>query len=171
MQLAGKLNEQDVAEAQALVRTKGDRATIVSWVLRIAAVVGLMAFVTFRFLTAPTHPNLAPLGVLWLFVLGLGGIGVYLYKSREARVMARLRLPDWIDLSDDGVKMSKADGASSFCPWVEVKSWREGRRVIVLMQSKAHVLTILPVSDLSDAARQPLRDLLKAHVVASPDVP
>lgn len=171
MQFAGKLNEQDVAEAQALVRTKGDQATTLSWVIRIAVVVGLMAFMTFRFLTASTHPSLVPLGVLWLFVLGLGGLGVYLYRGREARVMAQLRLPDWIDVSDDGVKMSKADGASSFCPWVEIKSWREGHRVIVLLQSKAHVLTILPVNDLSDAARQPLRELLKAHVVASPGVP
>jgi hypothetical protein len=171
MQFAGKLNEQDVAEAQALVRTTGDRAGILSLVIRGVAVVGLMALVTFKFLTAPTRPNLAALGVLWLFVLGLGGMLVYVFKGRKARVFAQLRLPDWIDVSDDGVKMSKADGASSFCPWVEVKGWREGRRVIVLMQSKARVLTILPVNDLSDAARQPLRDLLKAHVVASPGVP
>ena len=171
MQFAGKLNEQDVAEALALVPTPGYRAKIVLLDIRLAALVGLTALMTYRFLTAPTRRNLAGFGVFWLFVLGLGGFVVYVFKTRDARVLARLKPPDWIDVSDDGVKMSKVDGASSFCPWVEVKGWREGRRVIVLMQEKARILTILPVNDLSDAARQPLRDLLKAHVVASPGVP
>jgi hypothetical protein len=57
MQLAAKLNEQDVAEAQALVRTKGDRAGILSGFIRGAAVVGLLALVTYKFLTVPTRPN------------------------------------------------------------------------------------------------------------------
>ena len=171
MELPGSLNEQDVEDARTLVPAKGDQAWVQSWVFIGAVVIGLPTLVTYKILTGPAPANWMVIWILWLFTLGLAWLMVYSYKSAKARGVAKLKLPDRIDLSDDGIKMSKADGASTFRPWANVKSWREGRRVIVLMQSKTDVLTILPVADLSDAARQPIRDLLKAHVVASPGVP
>jgi hypothetical protein len=168
MQFAGRLNEQDIADARVLVPAKGQEARTLSLAFRGAVVVGVPALVTYKFLTVATRPNWWALAALWLFALGCGALLVYVYKSGNARVAARLKLPDRIDLNDDGIKMSRADGASTFHPWANVTDWREGRRVVVLMQSTTDILTILPVGDLSDAARQPLRDLLKTHVVASP---
>lgn len=173
MQFAGRLNEQDIAEARALLHSKGYQARVAVTALRVLLVVGLLAWLTIRFLQGPTRPHWTVIGVPWLIVLGIAGLTVFRFKRMKARVVAQVsrKMPDWIELNDDGVQTSGPDGATSFHPWASIKGWREGHRVILLLLSKTAALAILPVGELSEAARQPLRDLLKSHIVASPGIP
>jgi hypothetical protein len=100
--------------------------------------------------------QLTRLSVVW---------AVYSTKKGMAREFTRLNitLPDWVTLSNDGIKFDSSNGATSFYPWSNFKGWREGRRVLLMDQSQGGFV-IRPISDLADVERQALRDTLRSHL-------
>ena len=72
--------------------------------------------------------------------------------------------PDWITVSNEGLKFDGPSGATGFQPWTNFKRWREHGRVLVLEQSLGRRFVILPIGELSDVERQPLRELLRSQL-------
>jgi hypothetical protein len=84
------------------------------------------------------------------------------FSKRLAKVN-ELR-PDRVNLTTDGLQAEGPHGATSFLPWETFKSWREGKRVILLERNEGRQIHILPVGPLSETDRLPIRQFLQSHI-------
>jgi hypothetical protein len=111
----------------------------------------------------------------WTMVAAL--VGVYclaslyaLYSRRQAfsKRLERMNAmrPDRVTLTSDGVQGEGPNGAASFLPWRSFKSWREGKRVIMLERTEGKQFHILPVGQLSDMDRVSIRQFLQSHILS-----
>lgn len=169
MQIEGKLSREDVSDAQRLLRPRHFWPKVVYRNAYTVLFVGAILGATIAGLVGATHPKWGALGIAWLFVLALTAWVVFRVRRATQKQWKRLNgaLPDWIDLSDKGMKMDGPNGASSFQPWANFKGWREGQRVILVDRAQAGGPVVLPVANMSEAAREPIRQLLQSHL-ASP---
>jgi hypothetical protein len=165
MQFRGKLTDEDLNDLRRVVRSKmyWPKLFVANWYGLMLLCVVLWA--TIAGLLGATHPNWSAVGVLWVVLLGLFTWAFYSVKRKMAKEFLQLNatLPDWISLVDDGTKLNGPNGATGFWPWNNFKGWRERKRVMLLdMQTGAFV--ILPVGELSDPERQPIRQFLRLHI-------
>lgn len=93
-----------------------------------------------------------------------------LYSRRQAfsQRLAKMNAmrPDRVTLTSDGVQGEGPNGAASFLPWKSFKSWREGKRVILLERTEGKQIHILPVGQLSEMDRISVRQLLQSHITS-----
>ena len=132
------------------------------------AVLGVVAWATIEVLFGRVRPNWRGIGLMWLVSLFIFAMAFYRSRQARAKELAQLQatLPEWISLSDGGVKVIGLDGASSSIPWVNVKALREGQRVM-LLEMQAGGCVMLPVARLPEQQRESIRQFFRSHVASA----
>jgi hypothetical protein len=168
MQFSGKLTEQDLKDVQRVARSKmyWPKLFLANWYG--VTLLGILLWATFAGLFGAIHPNWSAIGGMWVVFLSLFAWAFYSTKRKTSKELLQLNAtqPDWINLAEDGAKLSGPNGAAGFWPWNNFKAWREGKRVMLLdMPSGAFV--ILSIGDLSDGERESIRQFLRSHVASA----
>jgi hypothetical protein len=165
----GKLTREDLDEARKLVspKTRWPRVLFRNWYLVL--LVGALVWTTLSAFSETLRPNRLATGLMWIAVVALASKVAYRVKTDKLRQLARLKVtwPDWFTLTEDGIESCGPGRATSFHPWENFKSWREGRRVILVQRERGKRAAVLPVANLSDAARQEVRQFLQSHIPPS----
>ncbi len=169
MQFTGKLTGPDWAEVGRLAASKWDR--VKPWLVIALFAIGTLAgaaVCTVSSLTSGPRPDWKAVAAIWAIVALLVLGTVYKTKRDRSLEIARLNaeLPDQIGLTSEGVKMEGPDGASSFLPWKAFKGWREGRRVVLIEDSRRKSFVIVPVGRQSVTARESIRQFLASYIPA-----
>jgi len=160
-----KLTEADLSDVRKLTRAGS------YWLNLSLYGVGLI-FVMLRawrlslgFL-ARTPPNLQLVAIIWVVIVGGIPWTIYMVRRGWARELTQLNAtrPDQMSLTNDGVKCDGPDGATALVPWRNFKAWREGRRVILVERREGNRFVILPVAQLSEIERLPIRQFLQSHI-------
>lgn len=166
MQFAGKLNEADLFEIGKRSRTKmyWVRLVVANWYG--TALLLMVVWGTIAGLLGQINPNWRVIGIIWVVVAGLGFWAVYNTRRTRARQLTQLNavLPDQVSLTNDGVKLDGPNGATGFLPWRNFKGWREGHRIVLLDQCEGNRAVMLPVAQLSEIEREPIRQFLQSHI-------
>lgn len=166
LRFRGKLSREDLDEARKLVssKTRWPRILLRNWYLVL--LVGALVWITISVFSGTPRPDRLATGLMWVAILALGSKVAYRVKTDKSRQLARLQVtrPDWITLTEDGMESCGPGRATAFDPWENFKSWREGRRVILVRRERVGRAVVLPIADLSDAARQSVREFLQSHV-------
>jgi hypothetical protein len=117
-------------------------------------------------LLGQTKPNWPGVAVIWALGAGLILLSVYRTRRSWARQVAQLNaaLPERISFTNDGVKWDGPNGATGFVPWRNFKGCREGRRVILVDQRDGNRAVMLPVAQMSEIDRLPIRHLLQSQI-------
>jgi hypothetical protein len=168
MQVSGKLDHADFKDVGAMVRSK------MYWPkLLLANAFGILVFIGITWATVAAalgegHPNWTGLALIWLvitaiFVWAFWSARKSTYKEQE---QLNSRLPDWIVFQSDGVKTLGPGGATSFHPWSSFKSWRQGKRVI-LLETRVDSIFMLPFARLPEDEQESLRHYLHANIAGS----
>lgn len=166
MQFRGKLTTEDLDDARKLgvPKMRWPRILLKNWYLVL--LVCALSWTTISRFEGEEKSGWWALGLMWVAIFGLASRVSYRVKTAKARQLARLkvRLPDWVTLTEDGVNSVGPGRATSFQPWENFKSWHEGCRVILVQRKQGGGVLILPVADLSDATRLPVRKFLQSHI-------
>lgn len=138
---------------------------LVDELVRTRAHTGINLGNYFRSLDA-TNRNWRFITIAWAAVGGIVVWVVYSTKGTMASEFSQLNatLPDYLNLTADGVKIDGPNGASAFLPWRTFKGWREGRTVVLIDLSQGKNVVILPVAQLSESERLSIRQLLESHI-------
>jgi hypothetical protein len=166
MQFTGKLTEADLRDIGKITRTK------IYWVKLVAAnwygtaLLLIVVWGTIAGILGQITPNWRAIGTIWVVVVGLFLWATYRTKRAWARQLRQLNatLPDQVSITNDGVKLDGPNGATGFLPWRNFKGWREGRRVVLVDQSEGNRAVMLPVAELSEIEREPIRQFLQSHI-------
>jgi hypothetical protein len=168
MQFSGKLTEAELNDVRKLLRPR------LYW-LRWAgsnwyglSITLVLVWATILGFVGRTKPNWGAVALIWAV---LGGIVVFVwYKTwrKQGRELEKINvaLPDQINLATDGVKLAGPNGASSFMPWTNFDSYREGQRVIVINQGIGRQLVMLPLGQHSEVGRAAIRQMLQSHIAS-----
>jgi len=166
MQFQGKITEADLNDVRKMIVSKmyWPRLLLANW-YGLALILALI-WATISGLLGQTKPNWRAVAMIWVVVAGIVLWVVYRAKRSQARELTELNatLPDQVILTNDGVKCDGPNGATGFLPWRTFKGWREGRRVVLLDQCQGNRFVMLPVSQLSEIERQPIRQFLQSHI-------
>lgn len=110
--------------------------------------------------------HLTGLALAWLLVVGIVGWAFYSVKRSTAKEYRTLTetSPDLVTIAPDGVHFDGPSGANAFSPWSHYRSWREGKKVVLLSRSLGGGFTMIPVGDLLPAERETLRKLLMRYL-------
>jgi hypothetical protein len=166
MQFSSKLAEADLNEVGKMTRSKmyWVKLVVANWYG--AALLLIAVWATISGLLGQTKPNWQAVAVIWVVAAGLVLWSVYWARRGRARQLVRLNatLPDQVDFTNEGVKWNGPDGATGFLPWRNFKGWREGRRVVLVDQREGSRAVILPVAQMSDMEREPIRQFLQSHI-------
>jgi hypothetical protein len=166
MQFTGKVNESDLSDVVRMTRSKmyWFKLLLANWYG--AGIILAITWVTVAGFLGQEKPNWRALGVVWIVIAGIIMWSVFDTKRKQVRELAKLNatLADQIVLTSDGVKLNGPDGASAFLPWRNFKSWREGKRAMLLGQAQENQFVILPIGELSEIQREPVRQFLRSHI-------
>jgi hypothetical protein len=115
---------------------------------------------------ARTPPDWKPVVIIWLAKPGINLWVLYMRKRALAQQLALLNAtrPDLMDLTNDGVKCDGPNGATALVPWRNFKGWQEGRRVVLVERNEGNRFVMLPVAQMSEIERLPIRQFLQSHI-------
>jgi hypothetical protein len=166
MQLSGKLTQLDLSDVEKTVRSKRYWAKVLLANWYGILLLGAVSWATISGALGYTNPNWRAVGIMWAVVAAIILFAVCKTKTGRPQVFAKLnsRLPDYINLANDGVKLDGPNGATSFLPWRNFKGWREGQRVLLVDQVDGNRFVILPVAQLSEIERQQARGILQSQI-------
>jgi hypothetical protein len=167
MQFTGKLTESDLSDVRRLLRTRTYWPKILFANWYGLALVLILFWVTISSLFGrTTTTNWKAIGIMWLILGGIATWVVYNTKRSMAREFAQLNaaLPDYLNLTLEGVKIDGPHGTSALLPWRSFKGWREGKQVFLLDQLEGNSVVILPVAQLSETDRVSLRQYLQSQI-------
>jgi hypothetical protein len=163
MQFTSKLTEADLDEVRKIARPSA------YWMIWFR--IGTLPL--FAWILTTKYSRRAPDGsqavlIIWVATAAIILLTLYTMKRTRTSQLAKVNAarPDQISLSDEGVKYDGPNGATSLVPWVYFKGWREGRRVVLIDRSDGSRHVVLPVAQLSDAERQPIRQFLQSHIAS-----
>jgi hypothetical protein len=166
MQFTGNVTEADLTDVRKLVRSRmyWPKQFLANW-YGIGLLIAI-AWATIAGFLGQTKPNWTAVAVIWAVVISIVWWAIYSTKRTRARELTQLNatLPDSITLANDGVKWEGPNGSTGFHPWRTFKGWRERRRVILIDKCDGNNFVILPVSQLSETERIPVRQLLQSHI-------
>lgn len=166
MQLQGKITEADLNEVRKMTVSKmyWPRLLLTNW-YGLALILALI-WATISGVLDATNRNWRFITIAWAAVGGIVVWVVYSTKGTMASEFSQLNatLPDYLNLTADGVKIDGPNGASAFLPWRTFKGWREGRTVVLIDLSQGKNVVILPVAQLSESERLSIRQLLESHI-------
>ena len=169
MRFSGKIDELDLKELQRMLRPKWywPKFALQNWYG--LAIVCVILWATVAAVLEGKNTNWSGLGLLWLIVGAFVAWVVYRTKTSMSSEFARLNvnLPDWVDLTSGGIKLDGPDGEYAFQPWMSFVTWREGRRLILLNQTRDRGVLVLPIANLSDVQKEQIRQLLQANISPS----
>jgi len=131
-----------------------------------AALLLILLWATIAGFFRPDKPNWWAIAAIWAVVVGLVLWAVYKTRRARTRELTQLNatLADHISLTNDGVGLDGPNGATSFFPWRTFKGWREGRRVVLVDLREGNRFVMLPVAQLSEIERQPIRQFLQSRI-------
>jgi len=166
MEFTGKLTEPDLKDVAKMTRSKMYWVKLVVGNFYGAALLLIAVWVTISGLLGQTKPNWPGVAVIWALGAGLILLSVYRTRRAWARQVTQLNaaLPERISFTNDGVKWDGPNGATGFVPWRNFKGWREGRRVILVDQRDGNRAVMLPVAQLSEIDRLPIRQFLQSQI-------
>lgn len=159
MTFTEKLTDADLKDVQRMI---GRRAYNFKAYIYAPA---LLVLFSLRYLRQ-SSPN-------WTMVAALVGIycvsllySLYSRQQASSKQLEKINAmrPDRVSLTNDGWQAEGPHGASSFLPWSSFKTWREGKRVILLERTEGKQVHILPAGQLSEMDRLSVRQLLQSHV-------
>lgn len=160
VQFTNKLNKADLDEVRKL--THPDK--YLTFCLQIGIVLPLLWRAISRYLHG-TSSKWESISIVCAFaVISL----LVRYGLRRARALELAQLnatrPDQISLSHEGVKYDGPNGVTLFLPWKRFKGWSEGRRVVLVERSEGNWYVVLPVAQLAENERIPIRQLLQENI-------
>jgi hypothetical protein len=167
MQLPGKINDADLKDIQKVARSR------FYWLKFLLAngygiaVLGAITWATILALRGRTTPNWNALTLTWVVIAGIVVWAFYSSKKKSDREFTQLNaaLPEQVDVTDDGLHLAGPNGAKVYFPWNSFVEWREGQRVILIRQRAEKSFVVLPVAQLSQVEREPIRQLLRTHLL------
>lgn len=166
MQFNGKLTEADLTDVQKMTRSKTFwvRFFLANW-YAVGLVLAIL-WATISGIIGQIKPNWGAMSLMWAVIAGIVLWSFHNSKGMQARELKQLNaaLPDQISLTNDGVKLDGPDGATGFLPWRNFKGWREGQQVMLVDQCQENRVLKLPVAQLSDTQRLPIRQFLQSRI-------
>jgi hypothetical protein len=166
MQFRGKITEAEFFAVQKTLRPKmyWPKLFLANWYG--VGIICAMLWATISGFLGYTKPNWRAAGLIWLVVASIAGWAVYRAKSAKDLELRQLNasLPDWVTLSDQGVKFDGPNGATAIQPWRNFKGWREAQRVILLEQSDGNQFVILPTGELLEIECQTIQRFVQSHI-------
>lgn len=161
MEFVGKLTEAEFTEFERMARSKGYWVNV--FLFFVGGPVCIWQSVSIL-LGSPT------LRVWEVFILAYAGVialllfARYEQKRRRAEQLAGLNAKgDRFVLTAEGVKRETFEGTAKLLPWESFKDWREGQQ-IMLLNTYASGAVILPIAQLSELEREPIREYLKSRI-------
>jgi hypothetical protein len=167
MQFTDKLTEADMSEVRKMTRSKFMYCLeFFATYLCGAGVLVYVAGLTISGLLGHTKPNWPAIALGWVAAPGISLLAVYVERGTHSCRLRQLNAvrANLISLTNDGMKFDRADGATALMPWRDYKGWREGRRVMLIVRRRRDRVVILPVAQLSEIERQPIRQFLQSHI-------
>lgn len=166
MQFQGKITEADLNDVRKMTVSKmyWPRLLLANW-YGLALILAIL-WATISGLLGKTNPNWRAVFLIWVVVGAIVIWSIHRTKQAQSRELAELNatLPDQIEVTDGGVKWDGPNGRTGFVPWGTFKGWREGKRVMLIDERQGNRFVMLPVSQLSEAERGPIRNTLQVHV-------
>jgi len=166
MQFTGKVTEADLNDVRKMTLSKmyWPKLLLANWYG--TALILMLVWATIAGLLGQINPNWRALAVIWGVVGAIVLWAVYRTKRAQARELTQLNatLADNISLTNDGVKWDGPNGATGFLPWRNFKGWRERGRVVLVDQCEGNRFVILPIAQLSEIERLPVRQFLQSHI-------
>ena len=109
-----------------------------------------------------THDIWSGIGLLLLVVV----VPMFLVWRSQAAVSQGLaaQQPGTLDLGGPGVTMTQANGASTFSPWSEFTTFREGQHAVVLARQGKAPAQVIPVEGMDAAMRGSMRSILLSNL-------
>jgi len=161
MEFTCKLTEADLDEVRKIARPS---AYWIFWV-RVGTLPLLAWIMTTKYSRRASHDSQTVL-IIWGIAAFFFLLTLYTKKRALTSKVTSMNATrtGQISLSSDGVKYDDTNGATSLMPWVYFKGWREGRRVILIDRTNGSGHVILPVAQLSELQRQPIRQFLQSHI-------
>jgi len=166
MQFTGKLTEADLRDIGKMTRTKMYWVRLVAGNWYGTALLLIVVWGTIAGLLGQINPNWRAIGMIWAVLVALFLWATYRTKRAWARQLTQLNatLPDQVIFTNDGVKLDGPNGATGFLPWRNFKGWREGQRVVLIDQCEGNRAVMLPLAQLSEIERLPIRQFLHSHI-------
>jgi len=117
-------------------------------------------------LLAQTPPNWKFVAILWGAPAAIIVLALFERKRNRARQLAQMNAirPDVMTFTNDGLKCDGPNGATALVPWSGLKGWREGQRVLIVERTEGNRFVMLPVAQMSENDRQPIRQFLQSHI-------
>jgi len=170
MQFQGKITEADLNDVRKMTvsRMYWPRLLLANW-YGLGLILAIL-WVTISGLLGKTNPNWRAVFLIWVVIGAIVIWSNYRTNRAQSRELAKLNaiLPDRIEVTDRGVKWEGPNGRTGFVPWSNFKGWREGKRIMLVDECQENRFVMLPVSQLSEAERMPIRNTLQAHISPTP---
>ena len=166
MQLGGKLTEADLTDVGDMTRSKMYWVKLLFGNLRGFLLLAILVWAAISGLLGRTKPDWRAVGVIWLVIASIVLFAIYRTKRDRQQELTQLNatLPDQLELTSDGIRWNGPNGSTGFLPWTAFKGWREGRRVVLVDQTQGNRFLMLPVGQLSEIQREPIRQFLRSHI-------
>jgi MFS family permease len=166
MQFQGKITEADLNDVRTMNLSKiyWPRLLLANW-YGLALILAIL-WATISGLLGKTNPNWRAVFLIWVLVGAIVIWSIYRTKREQSRELAELNatLPDQIEVTNAGVKWEGPNGRTGFVPCDNFKGWREGKRVMLVDERQGNRFVMLPISQLSEAERVPIRNSLQSHI-------
>lgn len=170
MQISGKLTEADLNDVRKTTRSKTYwlKFLLANWYG--TALLIMVVWATISGLLGQIKPNWRAVGWIWAVIGGIVLWAVYNTNRARSREFKQLNatLPDQVSLTSEGLKWDGPNGATGFLPWRNFKGWREGRRVVLVDQREGNRFVMLPLAQLPEIERLPIRQFLQSHISSGP---
>lgn len=165
MQFTSKLTKEDYSEFRKMSGADSKLTLFVFYPIGMAFALLRLWRLTETFLART--PSEFPYFVLgWIAAAGFLA-WTWIYRGQQrAKALDQINAtrPDTITFTESGLDCDGPAGATAHIPWQKFTSWREGQRVLLLKFGGAKRYAILPVSQLSDLNRAPIRQFLQSHI-------
>jgi hypothetical protein len=165
MQFTEKLTEADLANVRNMTRSRTYWLNMLLWGAGMILFTRRGWIVTAKVLDRT--PSAWPTATaLWGAAAAVILWALYNQHRIRSRRLAELNAarPDQMSLTTDGLKCDGPKGAIALIPWKHFKGWNEGPRVILVERTEGNRFVILPVAQLSEIERTPIRQFLQSHI-------
>jgi hypothetical protein len=165
MQFTSKLTKEDLSEFQKMTGSNTNFTLLIIYPIGMIFVSLRLWRASMAFL-ARTPSSLPYIVLLWIAAVGFV-VWTWIYRGQQQEKKLEQRnatRPDTMTFTDTGLNCDGPAGASAHIPWQQFTSWREGRRVFLLKLGQGKRFIILPVSQLSEQDRAPIRQFLQSRI-------
>ena len=172
LKVAGKLSKEDVTEFERITRSKWYWLKLFAANWHGAGIIIGIVWGTISGLLGHSSPNWTAMAVIWTVMIGIIAWAVYSTRRESADELVQLNrtLPDQVKLTTEGITLEGPEGATRFMHWRRFKGWHEGKRIIIVNESKSDSAVTLSIGDLSEVERLRVRQILQSSIPSKSDV-